>query len=1283
MRESARSLLFALLWLVVSSLFAGGVASAAPAVTTPVSGSTFTGSSQTFTWEAAGSVVTHWIVYAGSGLGKYDYYKSATLPASTNSINVTTLPTNAHKVFVRLRYRSNTGVWSYQDFTYYAAGDNHAPVVTKRTPVSRINVGKLYQFTPLVTEVDGEKKTFSITNKPNWASFDPATGKLSGTPSDADAGTTQNINIRVSDERGATVDVATFNVLVNRLPAFASAPSPQSSARVGSLYSFTPVASDPDGDRIVFGIVNKPVWATFSGTTGILKGTPPAASVGSTTQTTVRVNDLKGGIAELKFDLTVFPQVVDPLDELTRDTDNDGIPDGRDTDDDNDGVLDNDDYRSLDNTIQTMPVHSGQVNSYEQTYVRADNVNTNYSSQSSLLVRSITGSFATAGLLYFDIPATLNGKRTDAISKATLTLKSDTEKDTLKFYAATNAAFPSAATATWANTQPLFGTTLYAQVAASAGASSSVVLSQKLSAGKIVFVVDETGDSSRDKLVKSNTATYLDLEFSEIDPTIVNVTPVANSRATQSGGEQQYQISLTQAPTNDVYVPLVLANTTTATLTTATLLTFTPANWNTPQTVTIKGKNDNTQQGTKDNKLLVYPLHSLDNYYNGHNPADPDFKVYATLVDDVSGGAAKSGQAFTATADYSNPNETTSFELVGAPMGMSIQEKMGVIRWQPDSSQVGSHDFTIIAKENGTTVYNKQVNVTVELVASNPSNAFYVVPNGAVTNPTGAQGSITNPYTNIETALAAAALNPNKRTVYVRGGRYTSDEISINSIQGAEGGEITLTRLPGERVKLEFSSISAFSIGEQATHIVIDGFEVDGNAVNDHWAMLSNNWWNPLGDRTIGGGQAFNVDGQYITIKNNVIHDFYQKGVNIYAGRYINVHGNVIYNIGHSSLSGGHGIMRKWERNFGNADQYTATYPYRFDISGNLVLAVEQRIYSRVFNKGYSELTIDEGKPILIDETQDADPQSRISHNLVLYGGVDHVRLKQNPNMEVYNNSILPDLARTDTPLDGVTDKTKLPNLKFYNNLVASKNIAVDLTTSFLNANGQDEDPTGIRKYNNHVAGGGTVAGNLTGFTNHGTDVSLLFADVANRNFRSVQAGSGVSDTHLDHLFALVEENAIDVKPSGWAHNHLRNAETLLANVPSAVFDTSTFYIGPSNTHTGHQALYLKIVDSDGQWLYTKRETNGVGWNNLSNQDLVNPTLYDLPNVSIQKCSNCKGAYVYQLILPHEWLDHYGNANKTPFSINNGNTQVVYLDTTNANDQKILDYAVAGKTKSY
>ena len=69
MCQSARSLFFVLLWLVVSSLFAANAANAAPAMTSPAAGSTLAGKSQTFTWEAGGSAVTQWWLYVGNSKG--------------------------------------------------------------------------------------------------------------------------------------------------------------------------------------------------------------------------------------------------------------------------------------------------------------------------------------------------------------------------------------------------------------------------------------------------------------------------------------------------------------------------------------------------------------------------------------------------------------------------------------------------------------------------------------------------------------------------------------------------------------------------------------------------------------------------------------------------------------------------------------------------------------------------------------------------------------------------------------------------------------------------------------------------------------------------------------------------------------------------------------------------------------------------------------------------------------------------------------------------------------
>ena len=56
--------------------------------------------------------------------------------------------------------------------------------------------------------------------------------------------------------------------------------TPGTTVAQGAAYSFTPAATDPDNDPLIFGIDAKPAWATFNTNTGQLSGTPGAADVG-------------------------------------------------------------------------------------------------------------------------------------------------------------------------------------------------------------------------------------------------------------------------------------------------------------------------------------------------------------------------------------------------------------------------------------------------------------------------------------------------------------------------------------------------------------------------------------------------------------------------------------------------------------------------------------------------------------------------------------------------------------------------------------------------------------------------------------------------------------------------------------------------------------------------------------------------------------------------------------------------------------------------------------------
>ena len=91
---------------------------------------------------------------------------------------------------------------------------NSAPDISG-TPPNAVMTGDNYSFSPAASDADGDALTFSIANKPSWASFDSATGRLSGQPLLGDIGMFTAISISVSDGE-ATTALPAFSVEVTQ-----------------------------------------------------------------------------------------------------------------------------------------------------------------------------------------------------------------------------------------------------------------------------------------------------------------------------------------------------------------------------------------------------------------------------------------------------------------------------------------------------------------------------------------------------------------------------------------------------------------------------------------------------------------------------------------------------------------------------------------------------------------------------------------------------------------------------------------------------------------------------------------------------------------------------------------------------------------------------------------------------------------------------------------------------------------------------------------------------------
>lgn len=163
------------------------------------------------------------------------------------------------------------------------------------TPPATATVGAAYSFQPSVSDPSGRTVTFTIYNKPSWASFSSSTGRLSGTPGSANVGAYHYVQIEGSD--GITNSwLPAYTLTVSTSSSSSGGTSsggtttgtkllitgtPPATANVGTAYSFQPTTAVPSGQTATFKVYNKPSWASFSSSTGRLYGTPTAANVGT------------------------------------------------------------------------------------------------------------------------------------------------------------------------------------------------------------------------------------------------------------------------------------------------------------------------------------------------------------------------------------------------------------------------------------------------------------------------------------------------------------------------------------------------------------------------------------------------------------------------------------------------------------------------------------------------------------------------------------------------------------------------------------------------------------------------------------------------------------------------------------------------------------------------------------------------------------------------------------------------------------------------------------------
>jgi PKD repeat protein len=180
---------------------------------------------------------------------------------------------------------------------------NNAPTLN---PIGNKNTaeGNLLQFQIFGSDADGDSLSFSASNRPSGAVFNPTNRVFAWTPNFNQDGTYQ-VTFTVSDGQDSnqeTITITVSNVIPNNAPTLNSIGN--KAVNENSNLQFTVSGSDPDGDSLSFSASNLPSGSSFNPTTRTFSWTPTLLQA-ETYQVTFTVSDGKGGTDSETITITV------------------------------------------------------------------------------------------------------------------------------------------------------------------------------------------------------------------------------------------------------------------------------------------------------------------------------------------------------------------------------------------------------------------------------------------------------------------------------------------------------------------------------------------------------------------------------------------------------------------------------------------------------------------------------------------------------------------------------------------------------------------------------------------------------------------------------------------------------------------------------------------------------------------------------------------------------------------------------------------------------------------
>jgi len=151
-----------------------------------------------------------------------------------------------------------------------------------------------------------------------------------------------------------------------------------------------------------------------------------------------------------------------------------------------------------------------------------------------------------------------------------------------------------------------------------------------------------------------------------------------SGNTTEAGGTATFTVKLSIQPTANVTIGVSSSDTTEGTVS-PSLLTFTSANWNENQTVTVTGVNDSLDDGNQSYTVVLAAASSSDSGYSGLNPNDvsvTNTDLAPTVLYETT-TPTRSGNNIVYSQDNSTSYSDSDLQADGARIGYRMEVTYG------------------------------------------------------------------------------------------------------------------------------------------------------------------------------------------------------------------------------------------------------------------------------------------------------------------------------------------------------------------------------------------------------------------------------------------------------------------------------------------------------------------------------------------------------------------------------------------------------------------------------